>query len=66
MEKQKETRLTIDELRKFKGLENLSDEEAEQAISAIEKLTVLIIRIMKREEYSRDGKVKTKSGRSKK
>lgn len=53
MEKQGKQKLTIDELRKYKGLENLSDQEAEQAISTIEKLAALIIRVLKTEELKK-------------
>ena len=39
----KQKRLTVSELRNFKGLTNLSDEDAESAISTLEKYSLLII-----------------------
>lgn len=41
----KHKRLTIEELRSFKGLENLSDEEALEAIEALEKLSVIMFEL---------------------
>jgi hypothetical protein len=35
-------RLTIEELRAHKGLENLTDEEAEKSIVALEKFSVIL------------------------
>jgi hypothetical protein len=35
--------LTIEVLRKYKGLENLTDSEAREAIQAIQKITQLFI-----------------------
>ena len=40
-ENKKHKRLTIDELKKFKGFENYSDQEAEQTIITLEKLSIL-------------------------
>jgi hypothetical protein len=47
MENQEKSQLTPDELRKEKGLENLSDQEAEEAIRTIEKFTDLMFKILK-------------------
>lgn len=45
-EKSKEKRkLTIDELRKFKGLENLSDEDAQETIDSLEVMAIAIFSI---------------------
>ncbi len=40
-ENKKHKRLTIDELRSFKGFENYSDQEAEETIITLEKLSIL-------------------------
>ena len=37
----KRKRLTVDELRNCKGFENYTDEQAEETISSLEKLSVL-------------------------
>lgn len=37
----KRKRLTVDELKKYKGFENYTDEEAEETIFTLEKLSVL-------------------------
>ena len=42
--------LTPNKLRKYKGLENLSEEQALQAISGIEKLCVLLYQAVKNSE----------------
>jgi hypothetical protein len=41
----KQKRLSIDELRNCKGFENYTDEQAEETISSIEKLSVLFYEI---------------------
>jgi len=41
----KRKRLSIDELRNCKGFENYTDEQAEETISSIEKLSVLFYEI---------------------
>lgn len=51
-EKKEYQTLTTEELRSFKGLESLTDEEAEQAILAIEKLTILIFKQCKRQKQN--------------
>ncbi len=38
-------KITIDELRKFKGLENLSDEEAQEIIDSLEIMAIAIFSI---------------------
>jgi len=50
MENEKEeSRLTVEELRKYKGLENLTEGEAEEAITTIEKLAYLLVNHAKKE-----------------
>lgn len=44
MEKKKK-RLTIAELRGFKGYDNASDEEAEYVISSLEKISILFLEL---------------------
>jgi hypothetical protein len=41
----KRKRLSKDELRKYKGFENYTDEQAEDTISSLEKLSVLFYEI---------------------
>lgn len=41
----KRKRLSIDELRNCKGFENYTDEQAEETITSIEKLSVLFYEI---------------------
>jgi hypothetical protein len=42
--------LSIDLLRKYEGLENLSDDDARQAIRSIEKLTEFLFNFLKNQE----------------
>lgn len=44
MEKKKK-RLTIAELKGFKGYDNVSDEEAEYVISSLEKISILFLEL---------------------
>ena len=48
-ENKKHKRLSVDELRRCKGFENYSDQEAEETIIALEKLSILFYQLhMKR------------------
>jgi hypothetical protein len=46
----KQKRLTVSELRNFKGLSHLSDEEAENAIATLEKFSLLMFEMYKKEK----------------
>jgi hypothetical protein len=46
----KQKRLTVSELRNFKGLTNLSDEDAESAISTLEKFSLLMFEMYKKDK----------------
>ncbi len=39
----KPTRLTVDELRKYKGFENFTDKEAEEAINSLAQLAYIAL-----------------------
>lgn len=41
--------LTVERLRKFKGCENLTDAEAEEALLGIKTLSALLIELLKEE-----------------
>lgn len=48
MEKEKDRkkkRLTISELKEFKGYDNVTDEEAEYAIASLEKISILFMEL---------------------
>ena len=46
----KQKRLTVSELRNFKGLNHLSEDEAESAISTLEKFSLLMFEMYKKEK----------------
>lgn len=46
----KQKRLTVSELRNFKGLGNLSDDDAENAISTLEKFSLLMFEMYKKDK----------------
>ncbi len=46
-------RLTIAELRNFKGFENYSDERAEKTIQTLETLSILFFKLFQREKLRR-------------
>lgn len=46
----KQKRLTVSELRNFKGLDHLSEDEAENAISTLEKFSLLMFEMYKKEK----------------
>ena len=46
----KQKRLTVSELRNFKGLDHLSEDEAENAISTLEKFSILMFEMYKKEK----------------
>ncbi len=50
-------RLTKEELRNCKGLENYSDEQAEEAIQTIEKLSILFYELYKKEKQTSEEKI---------
>lgn len=43
----KTTRLTVGQLRKYKGCEDLTDQEAEEAINSLAKLAYIALRDLK-------------------
>ncbi len=49
MEKKKK-RLTIAELRTFKGYENVTDEEAEFAIASLEKISIVFFELFQKKK----------------
>lgn len=42
-------RLTIDELKSFKGCENYTNEEAEEIIETLEQLTIVLFKLYKKQ-----------------
>ena len=46
--------LTIEKLKTFKGMENLTDEEAEQALLGIKLLSVILIDFQKNKEREKE------------
>jgi len=46
----KQKRLTVSELRNFKGLDHLSEDEAESAISTLEKFSILMFEMYKKDK----------------
>ncbi len=46
----KQKRLTVSELRNFKGLDHLSEDEAESTISTLEKFSILMFEMYKKEK----------------
>ena len=46
----KQKRLTIDQLRCFKGLENLSDDEAEGCIDTMQSLSILFFELFQKNQ----------------
>ena len=42
--------LTVSELRNFKGLEGLNDDEAKEAISTLEKFSILMFEMYKKDK----------------
>jgi len=55
----KQKRLTVSELRNFKGLGNLSDDDAENAISTVEKFSLLMFEMYKKDKALKE-KLKNK------
>ena len=47
-------RLTIDELRKCKGFENYSDEQAEETIQTLETLSILFYELHNKERQKEE------------
>jgi hypothetical protein len=47
----KHKKLGIDELRKFPGFENFTEQEAEEAINKIEALSILFYELFMKEKY---------------
>ncbi len=50
----KHKRLTIAELRQFKGFDSISDEEAENTIGTLEKLSVLFYSLYKKQQVIKE------------
>ena len=55
----KQKRLTVSELRNFKGLGNLSDDDSENAISTLEKFSLLMFEMYKKDKALKE-KLKNK------
>ena len=55
----KQKRLTVSELRNFKGLGNLSDDDTENAISTLEKFSLLMFEMYKKDKALKE-KLKNK------
>ena len=53
--------LTVSELRNFKGLGGLSDEEAKEAISTLEKFSLLMFEMYKKDKALKE-KLKGRQG----
>ena len=49
-ESKKQKCLTVAELRNYKGLDNLTDDEAENAISTLEKFSLLMFELYKKDK----------------
>ncbi len=49
--------LTVERLRKFKGCENLTDVEAEEAVLGIKILSGLLIELLKEEQNNNSGQL---------
>jgi hypothetical protein len=68
MEGKKQKRLTVSQLRSFKGLENLSEEEAEAGIATLEKLSVLFYELfqkkLEQDEEAKKNKKEVKKNKS--
>jgi hypothetical protein len=61
MEKEKDRkkkRLTISELKEFKGYDNVSDEEAEYAISSLEKISILFMELFQAKKVEMEKAIK--------
>lgn len=52
-ENKKHKRLTADELRRCKGFENYSDEEAEKTIESLEKISILFYELFMKQKLQR-------------
>ena len=57
-------RLTIAELRNFKGFENYSDEEAEKTIDTLEKLSILFYELYMKKKQTEKNLRLLKGGKS--
>ncbi len=54
-QKDKVSRLSVSELRSFKGLDHLTDEQANNAINTLEKYSILIIDLFKKQRALKNG-----------
>lgn len=52
--KKEHKRLSINELKKFKGLEYLSDEQAEESIKSLESISILIFEMYKKNKLLKE------------
>lgn len=52
--KKEHKRLSIDELKKHKGLEHLSNEQAEESIKSLETLSILIFEMFKKNKLLKE------------
>lgn len=57
----KHRRLTVERLRTFNGLEKLTDEEAKEAIEALEKLSVILFEMYRQHKAKQNGEQNTTS-----
>ncbi|MDI9342431.1 MAG: hypothetical protein QM534_17805 [Sediminibacterium sp.] len=46
----RQKRLTVEELKQYKGLENLSEQEANEAIDTLEKYALLMYELFKKDQ----------------
>lgn len=61
MEKEKDRkkkRLTISELKEFKGYDNVTDEEAEYAIASLEKISILFMELFQAKKVEMEKAIK--------
>ncbi len=51
-------RLTVEELKTYPGLENLTDEQAKEAIDTIETFSIIMFHIHNNQKLKQDGTAK--------
>lgn len=56
--KKEHKRLTIDELKKHKGLEHLSDKQAEESIKSLESISILLYEMYKKNKLLKENQNK--------
>lgn len=55
--KENRNRLTIDEVRQFKGYETVSDEQATKISNSLYQLSIIVYSILKQPNYEYAGKI---------